>query len=161
MTCRLDQLNVLDAAYGVAKRYPGGVEALAQRMQMSANVLYKKMRGSVETHHLNVDELSEIVDCAEQVRMADAKLPVRALCWRHGGVFVELPEVSGQAGDKFLLQVIHTAKEQSDVIRRIEAALANDGKVDARELRDIERDIQEAMTAQVELLEMVRARVVK
>lgn len=157
MTHRLERLDVIDAAYYVAKQYPGNVEALSLRLGLGAGTLRKKLGRHVETHVLTTEELSEVVDLCGQARVSDAKLPIRALCWRHGGVFIELPHIDGLADDAFLMQVIATAKEQGDVISKIEEALVSDRQIDARELRAIEKEFEEAMAAQAELLEMVRA----
>jgi hypothetical protein len=156
MTYRLHELDPLDACYKVAKAYPGGVPALAARMGKQAQTLQKKLMAHVESHGLTLDEFSSIVDLTAGARCPDALLPIRALCWRHGGVFLQMPDPELMEDSAFLSAVIHTAREQGDVIRRVEEALANDGKFDARELEDIEREIEEAIGAQSTLLEMVR-----
>jgi hypothetical protein len=46
--------------YHVCRRYPGGITAVANLMQMSPDVLQKKLSPNVETHHLNVDEAEAI-----------------------------------------------------------------------------------------------------
>lgn len=161
MTHRLDQMNVLDAVYKVAKGYPGGVEALSLRLGLGAGTLRKKLGRHVETHHLTVEELSEIVEMSTQVRNTDALLPIRALCWRHGGVFVPMPDTGNATGSEFLRLVIRQAKEQGDIIRKIEEALANDKQIDARELRDLEQEFEEALAASSQLLEALRDMAVK
>lgn len=158
MTYRLHEMDPLDASYKLAKSYPGGVPALAARMGKGAGVLQKKLAGHVESHLLTLDEFSTIVDLSSSARCPDAMLPLHALCWRHGGAFLQLPDVESLHDEIFLLEVIHTAREQGDVIRRIQEALSDDGRISASELEDIEREVEEAISAQATLLEMVRAK---
>lgn len=158
MTHRIDEMNVLDAAFMAAREYPGGIEALAARLGTYSRVLRKKLATSGETRNLTLDEFSELIDRCEEARGRSALLPMRALAWRHGGVFIRLPEPERVDSDAFLAEIIHTAREQGDVIREIEWALADDGKLDARELARVERKIHEAISAQLALLEAAKAR---
>lgn len=158
MTYRLHELDPLDACYKLAKSYPGGVAALAARMGKGHGVLQKKLAGHVDSHLLTLDEFSSIVDLSGSARCPDSMLPLHALCWRHGGAFIQLPDAEMIDDEDFLLEVIHTAKEQGDVIRRIQEALADDGKISGREMEDIEREVQESIAAQIVLLEMVKSK---
>ncbi len=69
-------LDVLDAAYHTAHRFPGGVPALAVRMGVAPGVLMHKVNVSNTTHHLNLREavaMQEITgDVAILHAMADA-----------------------------------------------------------------------------------------
>lgn len=158
MTYRLHEMDPLDACYKLAKSYPGGVNAIAARMGKGAGVLQKKLAGRVESHLLTLDEFSSIVDLCDGARCPDALLPLHALCWRHGGAFLQLPDAESMEDEQFLLAVINTAREQGDVIRRIQEALANDGRISQDELESIEREVEESISAQATLLEMVRAK---
>lgn len=158
MTYRLEELDALDACYRVAKQYPGKIPALAARLGKNYATLQKKLAAHTETHQLSLDEFSSIIDMAVGAHCKDALLPLHALCWRHGGVFLHLPDAEIFEDEGFLAEVIHTAREQADVICKIDACLRDDGKIDARELRELEREFEEAMAAQATLLEMVRAK---
>lgn len=161
MTYRLHELDTLDATYKVAKSYPGGVPALAARMEKNPGTFQKKLATRVESHQLLLEEFSLVIEMAVDARCQDATLPLRALCWRHGGVFLQMPDPELLEDGAFLSQVIHTAREQGDVIRRVEEALANDKEFDAKELEEIEIEIEEAMNAQATILEMVRKMVAR
>lgn len=49
-------MDVLDAAYHVAHSYPGGVPALAPRMNMRVDTLMSKVSVTNTTHHLSLKE---------------------------------------------------------------------------------------------------------
>lgn len=49
-------MNVDDAIYHTAHKYPGGIQALAGRMGVSANTLTHKVNPNNSTHHLSVSE---------------------------------------------------------------------------------------------------------
>lgn len=49
-------MDVLDAAYLTAQRFPGGVPALAQRMGVSANTLQHKLNPNNDRHILGLQE---------------------------------------------------------------------------------------------------------
>lgn len=75
--------NMQDLVYHVAHAYPGGIPALAVRMEMSANVLNKKVNPNIDTHVLTFKEFNQIVDFAD----VDKKL-INAMCANNNGVFI-------------------------------------------------------------------------
>ncbi len=158
MTCRYTEINQHDALYMAARAYPGGVEALAQRMGMAAHVLYKKLRPAVETHHVNYEEVSEIVEHLEAAGKSDmAELALQAFNWRHGRVIFRLPDVTVPAGELFN-QVLEILREEGTLASDINEALGNDGKIDGQELHKIEKDLQQCIEALVVLRNKVRAK---
>lgn len=158
MTCRYTDINQHDALYIAARAYPGGVEALALRMGMASHVLYKKLRPAVESHHINFEEVSEIVEHLEAAGKADmAELVVSAFNWRHGRVALKLPDVSVPAGELFN-QVLSILREEGTLANDINEALGNDGKIDDGELQKIEKDLQQCIEALVVLRNKVRAK---
>lgn len=158
MTCRYTDINQHDALYIAARAYPGGVEALALRMGMASHVLYKKLRPAVGSHHINFEEVSEIVEHLEAAGKADmAELVVSAFNWRHGRVAFKLPDVSVPAGELFN-QVLSILREEGTLANDINEALGNDGKIDGGELQKIEKDLQQCIEALVVLRNKVRAK---
>jgi hypothetical protein len=90
--------NLPDLVYRIAHDYPGGIPALAVRMDKSPNVLNKKVDPRVDTHHTTVDELTTILDFAD----ADKRF-THALCANQGGVFVQTDHLDG-VSDMALLE---------------------------------------------------------
>jgi hypothetical protein len=158
MTSRYTEINQHDALYIAARTYPGGIEALSLRMGMSAHVLYKKLRPAVDTHHVNYEEVSEIVEHLEAAGKADmADLALQALAWRHGRVTAPLPEVP-QADGALLAQVLCILQEEGKLAAALSAALNNDGRIDAREVDALEKGLQQCIAALVVLRNQVRAK---
>lgn len=158
MTCRYTEINQHDALYIAARAYPGGIEALALRMGMASHVLYKKLRPAVDTHHVNYEEVSEIVEHLEAAGKGDmADLALQAFNWRHGRVTVRLPDVQAEGGALFH-QVLEIMREEGELASHINDALNNDGKISDDELQTIEKDLQECIEALVVLRNQVRAK---
>lgn len=49
-------MNPIDAAHNLGLNYPGGIKALALRMNMSPAVLTQKLNPNCNTHHLHIME---------------------------------------------------------------------------------------------------------
>jgi hypothetical protein len=71
-------MNITDAAHKTVKDYPGGSEALAVRIGMSAAVLRNKVNPNNTTHHLTLAEASEIGRLCASIQADAADLAQRA-----------------------------------------------------------------------------------
>jgi AraC-like DNA-binding protein len=159
MTCRPVPLHPLDALYQAARRYPGGVEALARRLNMSEPTLYKKLRHQVETHRLAYDdELSELLFCLKEAGVKGWADTLHALLWRHGHVAIALPEMdaAGEGGEALTAAIVSSVKEHAEAIASIGESLQRDSAISDFELRRIEKEIEEAVVALVGLRDLAR-----
>ena len=155
MTYHYSEQSPLDALYIAARKYPGGIEALAARMDVGAPTLYKMLRRDVTTHRLSFDHFEQIIDLLMSAGCVDAAaIPLRALCWAQGLVAVPLPD-DGCSPTSLLMQVSSTFAEGGEVAGAINDALA-DGVLSAREVDNIHTQIREAMQALAGLAEIVR-----
>lgn len=162
MTYKYSNINQHDALYNAARAYPGGIEALAQRMstpnrQVSPNVLRNKLRPSIDTHHANFEEVSEIIEYLEEAKVADAFLPLHAFCWRHNHVAVQLPKGDVDADD-LLKQVVEIMSGDGALASDISKALAGDHKIDRAELATIEERLEGCIGSLVALRDKARAK---
>jgi hypothetical protein len=156
MTCRYNEINQHDALYTAARAYPGGVEALAGRMGISVNVLYKKLRPAVETHHISYEEVSEIIELLETAGKAgSAELALAAFNWRHSRISIRLPDQTPDAGVMFQ-QVLEIMQEEGQLAQDINNALSGDGRLNESGLAQIEKDLQMCIRALVVLRDEVR-----
>lgn len=164
MTCRPVDMHPLDALYQACRRYPGGIEALAQRVGIKADTLYKKLRMAVDTHHLGYDgELSDVLMCLQEAQVAGWSDTIHAICWRHGHLAVPVPTLDGhEDAEAFTEGMVRSVKEHAEALAAIGDSLkggtAAERKVDAREMARIEREVEQAMSALAGLLEDARAR---
>lgn len=159
MTCKYNEMNKHDAIYIAARAYPGGVEALAARMGVSPNVLYKKLRRAVDSHHLNYEEDSQIIELlSDSGRDQMVDLAIRSFMWRHGFVAYRIPNDVDNIDDEALLaQILKIIGKKGILATNIKNALDNDGIIDSDELTQIEGDIQQCIASLMELKSKVNA----
>jgi hypothetical protein len=132
MTRRYLDMNQHDALYTVARRYPGGVDALARELGMSANVLRNKLSPAIASHHPSFEEVSLIVDCCHRAGMTDAHLPLHALLVRHGMAAFVVPQPDAAQHDDLSQTVCRVMSEADLIERKFHAALSALGAWRAR-----------------------------
>lgn len=140
-------LDVADAAYHTAHDFPGGVPALAQRMQASANSLFHKLDLNNTTHHLTLRESVTLQAITGDVRI------LQAMAGALGYVCINLRVAQGPTTMRDVMQM---AKEFADVMISVNAA-AEDGKVTPNEMQECERQTAELVAAVNTVLGTVRA----
>lgn len=148
MTKEYSNINPDEALYNLARKYPGGVEALALRLGRSANVLYKQLSPGVDTHHLSPDDFLRIIEMCAEVGMEDAPVPLHALCFRLGHVAVRLPSLNADL-DTLYKDVLVMLSEEGAVSQGIQDAFSERGdggnRLTAAELANIESHIERSM----------------
>jgi hypothetical protein len=155
VTCRYSDINQHDALYKIAREYPGGLEALAQRMGKSVPVMYNKFRPGIQTHHVSFEEVTEAIEHCQQAGVKDALLPAEAFAWRLGCVLLPVPRMDAVSHEDLGQQVCKTVKEFGEVASCIYESLASNNDITPDELDKFEKEFQEATAAMFEL----RARV--
>lgn len=146
--------DVLDAAYTLAYRYPGGVPALAARMGTSYNTLKHKLNPNNDTHHLTLREAlaMQVLSGRHDIlhAMADA---LDEVCTP------ALPDTSG-ADPLGCIVGLHVAvadlsRALADPLTR--GAAGQGGAVSKNEMRRAEAMGQQAIAAIGHALAMLRA----
>lgn len=92
MTHFYSEMHPGDALYIAARQYPGGIDALAVRMGISASTLYKKLSAKVETHFISFEESQAILWFLREAgkkELVDSVL--NAFCWQYDRIVIELP----------------------------------------------------------------------
>ncbi len=146
MTRKYSDMNQHDALYKVARNYPGGIEALAQCMGISANVLRNKLAPTIASHYPSFEEVSAIVDLCHKAGVPDAHLPLHALLVRHGMAAFVVPQPEHMSDDDLSQTVCKVMSQVGSVAEAVSSALL-DGKVTAAEADLIEREFQGALSA--------------
>lgn len=157
VTYHYSEINQHDARYNLARDYPGGIEMLAKRMGMSAPVLRNKLAPGIKSHHINDEEDSLIIEYCQEAKVADPCRALMAKNYRHGLIAFPMPQVDHLSDQDLTQALCRAMKECSDVTASASAAL-RDRKIDAKELDDLEKEVQEALVAIVELRERYRVR---
>lgn len=160
MTKQYLEMNQHDALYRQARGYPGGLEALAQRMGISVNVLRNKLSPAISTHHASFEEVSEITELSQEARRDDALAAIRAMNWRHGLVAFQVPSASNLSDDELASNIYRVVKEIGEVANSVSGAL-EDRKITHVEFDVIEKNFAEVIGAITEWRERVRARAVE
>jgi hypothetical protein len=146
MTRKYSDLNQHDALYKVARAYPGGLEALAVRLQISVNVLRNKLAPGIETHYPSFEELSLIVEHCQLAGVKEALLPLHALLGRHGMAAFRVPEPEQISKDDLSQTVCRVISQVGNVAEAVSESLM-DGVITPAEADLIEREFQGAITA--------------
>ena len=146
MTRRYLDMNQHDALYTVARKYPGGLDALARELGMSVNVLRNKLAPTIASHYPSFEEVSQIVEHCHQAGVADAHLPLHALLVRHGMAAFVVPQPETARHDDLSQTVCRVMSEVGAVAEAVSSALI-DGKVTSAEADLIERKFQSALSA--------------
>jgi hypothetical protein len=146
MTRKYLDMNQHDALYKVARSYPGGIEALAQSMGISVNVLRNKLAPTIASHYPSFEEVSTVVHLCHQAGVADAHLPLHALLVRHGMAAFVVPTPES-IGDDDLSQTVCKVMSQVGAVAEAVSTALLDGKVTQAEADLIEREFQGALSA--------------
>ncbi|MFP5390518.1 MAG: phage regulatory CII family protein [Gammaproteobacteria bacterium] len=146
MTRRYLDMNQHDALYTVARKFPGGVDALARALDMSANVLRNKLSPHITSHYPSFEEVSQIVECCHKAGVADAHLPLHALLNRHGMAAFIVPQPEHASRDDLSQTVCRVMSEVGAVAEAVSSALI-DGVVTVAEADLIEREFHSALSA--------------
>jgi hypothetical protein len=146
MTRRYSDMNQHDALYKVARAYPGGLDALAARMQMSVNVLRNKLAPGIETHYPSFEETSEIISLCHDAGVKDALLPLHAMLARHGMAGFIVPEQQEFTNDDLSQTVCRVMSQVGNAAEAVSEAMM-DRVITTMEADLIEREFQAALAA--------------
>jgi len=146
MTRRYLDMNQHDALYTVARKYPGGLDALARELDMSVNVLRNKLAPTIASHYPSFEEVSLIVERCHAAGVPDAHLPLHALLVRHGMAAFLVPQPESARQDDLSQTVCRVMSEVGAVAEAVSSALI-DGRVTEAEADLIERKFHSALSA--------------
>jgi hypothetical protein len=146
MTRRYLDMNQHDALYTVARKYPGGLDALARDLGMSVNVLRNKLAPTITSHYPSFEEVSLIVERCHAAGVPDAHLPLHALLVRHGMAAFVVPQPETARQDDLSQTVCRVMSEVGAVAEAVSSALI-DGRVSEAEADLIERKFHSALSA--------------
>ncbi|MBH1591422.1 phage regulatory CII family protein [Stenotrophomonas maltophilia] len=137
-------MNITDAAHKTVKDYPGGSEALAVRIGMSAAVLRNKVNPNNNTHHLTLAEASEVMGVTGDDRI------LHAMAAEHG---YTLQKMQADSMASVMGAMLENAAKQGAFAQALQEALS-DGLISENEMKAI----SSAGTAQVEAMINLLAR---
>ncbi len=143
-------MDLMDEIHKAAHSYPGGVEALARRMDKLPDTLRKKVLPTNSTHDLTVKELRTIVDFVDTDKIAQAFANDRGL------MCIEKPDFEGLSDSAILDLFLKLQKEQGEWANKISESLV-DGKITWNELEEIQKEYNEFVVAGAEIMSRLQA----
>lgn len=146
MTRRYSDMNQHDALYTVARAYPGGIDALAQKLNISTNVLRNKLAPGIASHYPSFEEVSMIISLCQKAGVKEAVMPLHALMARHGMAAFVVPEPEQINNDDLSQTVCRVMSQVGNVAEAVSEALL-DNVITEREADLIEREFQGALAA--------------
>jgi hypothetical protein len=145
-------MNITDALYRAAHRYPGGIEALAARMHISPSSVAHKVSPNYPGAHCSPQEMVEIMEFTGD----HSALQAMAGQLRYMLLPMVLP-AGEQADGEFVQRLAGSCKEFGEFIAEISSDLV-DGRVTDNELKRIEAELAD-MIAAAQALYAVAARI--
>ncbi len=140
-------MNVTDAAYDTVHQYPGGSEALAPRLGMSAAVLRGKVNPNTDRNLLSLQEADALM-----ARTGDFRI-LHALCAQHG--FVAQRSDAPESGS-LLSALLQAAAAKGDLAELVSSAL-DDGRISPNEADAIARGCAAVMARLVQVSQHAEA----
>ena len=116
-------MNTIDASWHTVHEYPGGSEALAPRLGMSAAVLRNKVNPNNTTHHLTLAEAIRLQGISGDHRIAHAMA---------GALVYTLAPVEGPDAGTLITALLTAAAGQGDLAKVVSEAL-DDGRITPNE----------------------------
>lgn len=134
-------MNLLDAARRLAKAYPGGIDAMAQRLNKNPATLRHELAGA-HGYKLGAEDLEEMTLLAIGAHQPNALVALSTMNANCGQLSIPLPQTLGGSDDDCMRQVSETAKEFSDLVQVV-CERASDGDVSDNDLVAIDKELTE------------------
>lgn len=147
-------MNILDTVRRMSRSYPGGTDAVAQRLGKSPSTFEKELRGA-PGFKLGAEDAADVSAICVELGTEHAIAYATAIAAHCGCMLVPLPVGVDLDADALVRVIAEASKESAELIADSLAAAA-DGKVSDNELARIDRAAGE-MVAAVQSLRRVMA----
>jgi hypothetical protein len=144
-------MDVHEAFYRVVHDYKAGVPALAAKMGVPPGTLYNKADPGNEGHHK-----PSMADCVVATLLTGDKRIVQAMCRTVGGIYLDLPDLSGFDTDQLMSHILRIGREEGDFFDEIDNALSGDNRISPDEFKRIDKEAHEFVAAILEALQRMR-----
>ena len=148
-------MSLLDAARRAVRHYPGGLEAMAVRLQKQPGTLERELRGA-PGYKLGALDALEITVLAQEQGGEHALAYANSVADALGAMLVLLPR-DGNVRSASARDVALLMRECAEVVMAV-ANVEADGRITRRELEDLERQWADVVGAGQVLLRNMRAR---
>ncbi|MDW5417728.1 phage regulatory CII family protein [Iodobacter sp. CM08] len=138
--------SVEDAAYHCAHAYPGGVESLAPRMGIGAQVLRNKLNPNTNSHKLTLAEADLLIG------ITGDKSVLHALAMTHGMVCVPLLADGQYACDTTVLEMVTRLWRLGGQVGTAVDETLEDHRVESGEVQKVREKVYSHVAALHELV---------
>jgi len=125
--------TLTDAMYLMGDRYPGGVPALAQRLDRSKHTLQNELNPNCTNAKMGA------VDLLRTMQFANDFSPLMVMAEACGFFAMKMPEVEG-GSDDLMVQMTRMVDELGQLMRAISEGAA-DGSFTPNEMRRVHREV--------------------
>lgn len=130
-------MNIQDAAHMLGHEYPGGAQALADRMGINRAVFNSKLNPNTATHHLT------LVEALRMQQLAGRFDILYAMAEALGFVCVPLPSDSPESLER---DIAHACKEFGEYIAEVTGSI-EDNNVTPNEVKRCQKELADLVGA--------------
>jgi hypothetical protein len=138
-----------DAFYQTCKRYPGGFESLAPRMNMSAQVLRNKANPNASVNHVHICDIENIMTFTGDLAV------LHALAQGQGCAVVKV-DADGNASDMAVLEMITKVWSSNGNVGAEVNRTLEDGLVESHEVEKVAEAVYRTTEALMTMLGRLR-----
>jgi hypothetical protein len=159
MTYQYGKTDQHDCLYNMSRQYPGGLEALAARMDISAKLLRKKIGPADTGNQMSWEQVSLAIELCQSASVPDALQPLQAMAFRHGMICFPIPDPDTDDVSEGAIQrqAFKAIAQMGEAIAASTDAMV-DGHLSEREMREIEPKIRVILPTICGWLERLRIR---
>ncbi len=146
------------ALYHASRDYIGGAKAIAAIYGRNATTLQHKLSPTQPTHAANPDDIEEVTTATRDPRIMDSMCEAYGdACWLDLRELLHGESLERQTVGSVINATSKTLAKQSELMNVISEGLANDGRIDQRELAACKLQIRQGQ-ASLMMLERVLER---
>lgn len=131
-------MNRRDACLLLARRYPGGVEALAPRLGFKPDTLRKALT-AVPGYKFDIDDEELLMSLCQAAGVANALAPLTASAANHGAMVLPLPRLVGDDSSPHFRDLARAARESAEFVA-VFAEASEDDRFTPNECKRLERE---------------------
>jgi len=159
MTYKYGDTDQHDCLYNAARAYPGGIPALAHRMEMNPKLLYKKLSPMERANNSSFEDAAVVMELCNSAGVPDALSALHAMAYRLGLVCIPIPDADGgDISEEEIQRVVFRAMSQFGAAVSASTDALIDGHLSESEMQEIEPKIRALLPTIHDWLHRLRIR---
>lgn len=159
MTYKYGNTDQHDCLYNAARAYPGGIPALAHRMEMNPKLLYKKLSPMERANNSSFEDATIVMELCQSAAVDGALSALDAMAFRLGKICIDIPNITDGDIDVAEIQrlVFKAMSQLGDAVSASTDALV-DGHLSEQEMAEIEPKLRALLPTICNWLHRMRSR---